>query len=467
MVTQAVILLPEEKGQVLPSYLFSRVVGIPFLHRLIYCLWRTGVARVSILAKPEAKASLEHHLTEIKQNSSGSLQAYSNWQDLWDNTPDKQEDYPRLMLVANVLPTCNFLAEFVRFPVPPGQLALTVTAPSLFAEGFPSRMSRPAYQVILEHHRVTSIRFSPRLQNHCALGLVSFSKPAWHGWQQWQMSQNNDKAVSTSFSETALFGYLARQAQGKKVIGFESDPLSISLIQGNKDIEEASARLIAAAQGSPWGEGYLESSLNRKISRKILLHFSALALRVNPSLITFSDLLVGLVAVAGFLTGTYWGSLAAALLLPLIMVLDTLDGLLARLTFQETRQGRLLDLYGDTILNLLIFYGIAIGQYRATGRPLFLALLLPLTIGYVWCWRLTNPLREMSPEGATTATPVGSPDSMSGTEEVVRETSSRDFFYLILLCALFNRLDWFIMATAVGTILFALILPWLRRHDHI
>jgi len=294
--------------------------------------------------------------------------------------------------------------------------------------------------------------------------MALFSQSAWRDWQSWLMGQALSEGAPAA-PDTALFPYLALQAREKRVQGIESDSVSVALIQNDQDAREATTRLINAAQGSPWGEGYLESSVSRRLARKILLRLTAAAPKINPNFITVSDLLLGLVAVAGFLTGNYWAGLGAALLLPLVIVLDMLDGLLARLTFQESREGRVLDLYGDTILNLLIFCGIAVGQYRATGRVLFLFLLIPRTIGYIWCWRLTNPLKDETRKTMDGLSPLEPQEFRTRPEKALNETISRDFFYLIVLAALFNILDWLIIAVAIGANLFGLFLFWRQRQE--
>lgn len=461
MATKAVILIPAEPGESLPSYLFSPVVGLPLLNRLIFSLWRAGIDRVSLVASADARLQLEKRLARMKGPGGDTCQIYCQWPDLWAAAPEGPENAPSLLVMtANVLATPKFLADFARFPVPPGQVALAVTGCP--ANAMPGAHRGTAYQAVLENHLVTSLKAARGPGNHCALSLVLFSPSAWRDWQSWFASRNLSEDTAAA-SEDAFFPYLARQAREKRLLGVESDSLSVGLVHNEQDARAASARLIAATQGSPWGEGYLESSVNRRLARKILLHLAVSAPGLNPNLITVSDLLLGLAAVAGFLTGNYWASLGAALLLPLVIVLDTLDGLLARLTFQETPQGLLLDLYGDTLLNLLIFFGIAVGQYRATGRPLFLFMPVPLTIGFAWCWRLTNPLRNKTMETVLTRGPAAPPELRSVAEKAVNETTSRDFFYLILLCALLNLLDWFIISAAVGINLFALFLARRRR----
>jgi phosphatidylglycerophosphate synthase len=459
MAGHALILLPEEAGQVLPPYFFSRIAGLPLLYRLIYSCWRSGVNRVSIMAPREARADLESHLDRIYTRKGGAVQLISDWQDLWNHTQGDQGDGPMLVLVADLLPLPTFMAEFAHFPVPAGSLALAVTGPPGSGEVCAFRERHPAYLATRQDRLITSLGFYAPPGNCCAMGLVAFSKAAWEDWRLWQGRQSGTDSGTSP--ETWLYPYLAEQAREKKIVAVESPPLGVSLVSGSQDLRQVGFRLITATAGSPWGEGYFEGSLNRELARKILWRISEWP--VTPNYITASNYLLGLAAIAGFLNGTYWGCLAGALFLPLIMVLDCLDGLLARVIFRETWEGVLLDLYSDRVQDVLILCGISIGQYRATGRPLFLALLLPLILGYAWCWRETNPIRGKSREKVEDLLRTRSRKKQPPGERVLTEAASRDFFYLILLFALFNHLDWFILATGIGTGLFALVLLWLRR----
>ncbi len=466
MATQALILIPAEQGQVLPRHLFSPIVGLPFLHRLIFSLWRAGISRVCLMAPAEVRPQLEKHLARVKGLAGGTLEVFSKWQDLRLEALNNREDSSILVMAADMLATPAYFAEFSRFPVPAEGLALAITDCQAKARPLPPGGRAAAIQVSVERHLVTSLRFSTRSGNHCALGLALFSQSAWRDWRSWLLGQGLAEVPDAAL-DAALFPYLAEQAQKKRLMGIETDAAAVAVVQNHQDVKNAAVRLIMAVQGSPWGEGYLESLVNRRLARQILLRLADTATLVHPNLITVSDLLLGLVAVAGFLTGNYWAGLGAALLLPFVIILDSLDGLLARLTFQESPEGRLLDLYGDTALNLLIFYGIAVGQYRATGQALFLILLVPITIGYVWCWRLTNPLKDKRRETIGGLSPLGPKEFSAKPEKVLNETTSRDYFYLILLCAFFNVLDWLIIAIALGINLFALFLGWRQRRKRV
>lgn len=464
MVKQAVILMPEGKDNPLPPYLFAPVAGLPLLYRQIHSLRQARVATVNILVPFAARAELERQLA-MDQSLIDSVKIFSHWDTFWHHTSNGAEVNPRLALLANALLDPKFLAEFVHYPVPSGSIALGFIAPpAADHDDCHHQDSRGIYSITLEDNLVTSLRSPGSRDRPRAIGLALFSQDAWQGWQEWQTSQRQSKRAPWAPPERSLFRYIAREAKEHKVLGVESGPYLISSIHHEQDLAWATSRLIASTDGSPLGNGHLESSLNRRLARKILPW--VLSRPITPNQITISSLLPGLVAVFGFAQGTYGWALAAALLLPMIMVLDCLDGMVARLKFQETRGGALFDLYGDTILNLLIFWGIAIGQYRASGRPLFLELLLPLTLGYLGCWWVLEPpgVRQWKP-GNLPPVPRQHSLKFKRAGKMLEEATSRDFFYLILLFALCDCLDWMIMAVAVGTNIFALLLYWRHRHD--
>jgi hypothetical protein len=463
MATQAVILIPAQKGKV-PPHLFAPIVGLPYLHRLILSLWRAGISRVCLMVPAAVRPQLEKRLGRVEGSAAGTLEVVSRWQDLEPAAPNHPEDGAILLMTADMLASPAFYAEFSQAPLPAEGLALAVTDCQPGAQPVGGRAS--AVQVSLERHLVTCLGFSASSGNHCSLGLALFSQSAWREWRSWLLDRSLAEMPDAAL-EAALFPYLAEQARQNRLMGITIEADTVAPVRSDQDVKNAAVRLIVAAKGSPWGEGYLESSVNRRLAREILLRLSDKATLINPNFITVSDLLLGLVAVAGFLTGNYWASLGAALLLPWVIVLDTLDGLLARLTFQESPQGRLLDLYGDSTLNLLLFLGISVGQYRATGQTLFLVLLIPLTVGYIWCFRLTNPLPDKHLDTVTGLSPLSPKEFHTKPEKMLNEAISRDYFYIIILCALFNALDWFIIATAIGTNLFGLFLIWRQRRQRI
>ncbi len=399
----------------------SRVAGLPLLDRLILSLWRAGVAHVKVLMPARARHCLARHLSRLARRG-GGVEIVSGWEALAES-----HDHPWVVLSADTLPAPDFLARFLAQPLEPGHAAVAVTAPPPPGEGVARGGLLP-----------------------CP-GLARFSPGAWRGFG----ARLREAGVSRPLKETEirapLCSYLDDLERERQLLRVAAEPGELLRVSRREEVKEAAEGLVAALPGSPWGEGFLEYSLNRRLARRLLLRLATAP--VTPNQITALDLSLGLVAVLLFLTGNYWLTVLGAALLPLVVVLDMLDGMLARLTFRETRLGRLLDLYGDTFLNLLIFLALAVGRYQATGQRIYLLLLIPLAAGYLWCWWLTDPLWGRWGAARPRQRPEKPPSSPG---RVVRELASRDFVYLILLGALLDRLEWFVVGVALGTHLFAL-----------
>ncbi len=88
---------------------------------------------------------------------------------------------------------------------------------------------------------------------------------------------------------------------------------------------------------------------------------------VTPHHVTFSYLFIGLFAAYFFSRGEYWLVLAGAFLIQIKNILDGVDGSLARARYKTSRIGRFLDTNSDFVVNLAVYFAIAIGVSTA-GR---------------------------------------------------------------------------------------------------
>lgn len=455
MIRQAVILVPGA-AQELASYLFSPVAGVPFLPRQILGLTRVGITNISILAPIDIGKYLTQEFAR-KHYFSSKIQIISRWSDSVASEYAEVGTGYFFTLLVNTLPDQHILMDFFQSPPPAGALTLGVlTQPqniSPIGAKSPAKGPDKPPTVKLNNGLVISLNLSGSTNGFPLAGLTLVSTEAWKDWQDWQKQQDTELLSSQNVALDNFYNFLAQKVKKNQVLGRTLDSSGILSVYDDQDQAVATAHLIAAQNNSPMGEGFLENSWNRKIARLILPWL--LTRGITPNQITLTSFLVGLLAVWGFAHGSYGASVGAALLLPLILVLDCLDGAVARLKFQESRLGALLDLHGDSVLNLLLFLSIILGSYRSSGQPLFLVAGLLLTIGYLACWWLINP-GDIKPIFADQP-----PDSQkNNSKKVLREAVSRDFFYIILLMAILNWLDWMIVGMAVGTNIFALIYYW-------
>jgi phosphatidylglycerophosphate synthase len=103
----------------------------------------------------------------------------------------------------------------------------------------------------------------------------------------------------------------------------------------------------------------------RTISKRV----AHLLTRTNlvPNHITLASFVLSLLSVVFFLSGTWTHSLIAALLLNLSLVLDYVDGDLARAKSLSSRSGALLDEFTDKLGHIVIIGAITWAAYR--GNP--------------------------------------------------------------------------------------------------
>ena len=425
MILSAVLVIPRASSE-LPTYLFEPVAGVPLLARQILGLRRAGVSQITLLVdarhRPALAAELERHSPRL-----GEVTLRSEWAAAADpGAPDVEDRYV-LLAPVNLLPGRRVYAALTDQLPPPGGLTLGVVSPS---PAPPATTPTP-----------------PRRWPTAGFGL--FSPAAWQDWLQWVELHRG--ALPDTQEMAGLLAEFAASPTAGPVAAVPLQPGELISICSAEERAAATVRLINLENDSPLSEGILEKAWNRRLARMLLPW--VLAQPISPNQITLFSFLVGLLAVWGFAHGSYAAAAGAGLLLPLILVLDCLDGMVARLKFQESPLGALLDVHGDSILNLLLFLGMATGCYRSSGRPLYLFLGALILMGYGACWQLARQLPFSQPLAQQPAAVAQSRRGRLWTEAV-----SRDFFYIILLMALLRRLDWLVVLLAVGTNIFAWLL---------
>jgi phosphatidylglycerophosphate synthase len=199
-------------------------------------------------------------------------------------------------------------------------------------------------------------------------------------------------------------------------------------------------------------DGFMARHVDRRISR---FFSSRLAHTViSPNQITIAGMTIGLAGAFFLSLPGYWAEVFGALLFVFCVVVDGVDGEVARLKLMETPFGHTLDIVTDNIVNVAVFLCIAVGLYRHTGNPLYMHALLFLMGGFalaavaVYCCILKRSPGEIR--------------QSSRSFRVMALMANRDFAYLVLLFAAFHRIDWFLLAASAGTYLFAALLFVLR-----
>ncbi|HXE76587.1 MAG TPA: CDP-alcohol phosphatidyltransferase family protein [Candidatus Xenobia bacterium] len=94
----------------------------------------------------------------------------------------------------------------------------------------------------------------------------------------------------------------------------------------------------------------------------------------TPNFITGLGFAFAVCSAVAFAQGSYWWALGGALLAYFSGIMDHVDGMVARLKFQESHFGVYLESAADIGSYLCIFSGLAIGLYRESGSSHYLTI---------------------------------------------------------------------------------------------
>jgi phosphatidylglycerophosphate synthase len=215
-----------------------------------------------------------------------------------------------------------------------------------------------------------------------------------------------------------------------------------------EDREEAELRLAKSLQEET---AQKDSPMARWIDRRISWRISYRLARtaVTPNMVTIANVMLGLGCAWMFAVPDYWTRLLASILFLCSITIDGVDGELARLKMKETDFGGMLDVVTDNIVHVAVFIGLLTGCYRASGSGAYLYLIPILLTGFGLCAYAT--WRAFKFRGAEAAKWL----------DTVNRWTGRDFAYLLVILAIFNRLEYFAWGSAFGTYVFAALLVWI------
>jgi phosphatidylglycerophosphate synthase len=211
-----------------------------------------------------------------------------------------------------------------------------------------------------------------------------------------------------------------------------------------------------------------ESFMSRHVERKISLAISRrlASTGVTPNQMTLVSVMIGIAGATLFLSTNRWAPLAGALLVLAHSILDGCDGELARLKFQESRFGGVLDFWGDNVVHSALFAAIAIAWARAAGEAWPLLLGASAVLGTLLCagfvyWTMMARVKE----GPLFTSVSRAPDS--AFSRVVDALGRRDFLYLVVILAAFHKERWFLALAAAGSPIYFLVLVALARRGRV
>lgn len=159
------------------------------------------------------------------------------------------------------------------------------------------------------------------------------------------------------------------------------DMVDVPWFRSPADVEEATATVsavddarVAQLQANRLDDGFYSTFVVRKASKPL----TRLALRLgwSPNAVTTLSFAIGIGAAAAFAAGSRWMLVLGALLLQLSLVVDCVDGEVARATRRFSALGAWLDASTDRVKEFLAYAGLAIGAGRMGADIWWLAIVL-------------------------------------------------------------------------------------------
>ncbi len=145
-------------------------------------------------------------------------------------------------------------------------------------------------------------------------------------------------------------------------------------VAARADAARVPAARIAQLQANRVDDGFYSTFVVRRLSKPLTR--GALRLGWAPNTVTLLSFVIGLLAAASFVVGSRWALVAGALLLQLSLVVDCVDGEVARATRRFSALGAWLDASTDRVKEYLAYAGLAAGAARGGVDLWWLALVL-------------------------------------------------------------------------------------------
>lgn len=237
-------------------------------------------------------------------------------------------------------------------------------------------------------------------------------------------------------------------AAGGQLVSPEGKPLPVRMKVNNLQpvaagpvaMEILDAASAAEAERKFWAsltssaDGLVDRFFNRPLGRplsKLLVHTP-----ISPNQVSIASILIGVASAWFFATGNF---VAGALIFQLCAIIDCVDGDLARALFKQSRLGKWLDLGGDQVVHFSVFAAIGIGVARTDPSVPALALGASAALGVLLCFVvIVRALRMSGPQRGPLL------------NKLLDATANRDFSVLLLVLALWGRMDLFLWMAGIG-----------------
>jgi phosphatidylglycerophosphate synthase len=225
--------------------------------------------------------------------------------------------------------------------------------------------------------------------------------------------------------------------------------LPCTITHGANGRELSEERLVKALSAQTEADdGFIARHFDRRISQFISKRLAHT--HITPNQITLVGMTIGLLGALLLSRPGYWPKFFGSLLFVFCVIVDGVDGEVARLKLKESTFGHYLDIITDNIVHAAVFAGIAFGLYHDSGNVGYLRFLWVLMGGFALSLvAVYQCILRLSPEALNR-----SPKTL----QIMALVTNRDFAYLVFALAMVGRLNWFLLGAAVGSYLFAIAL---------
>jgi phosphatidylglycerophosphate synthase len=125
-------------------------------------------------------------------------------------------------------------------------------------------------------------------------------------------------------------------------------------------------------------DGFFSVFFLRRVSK--LLTWAAVKIGATPNQVTIASFAIGLYAAFLFAQGDTWSLIGGAILLQVSIIVDCVDGEIARYTRKFSELGAWLDAITDRVKEYAVFLGLAYGAFVHNGQNLWVLAALLMTI---------------------------------------------------------------------------------------
>jgi hypothetical protein len=125
-------------------------------------------------------------------------------------------------------------------------------------------------------------------------------------------------------------------------------------------------------------DGFFSVFFLRRVSK--LLTWAAVKVGATPNQVTIASFAIGLYAAFLFAQGDVWSLIGGAILLQVSIIVDCVDGEIARYTRKFSELGAWLDAITDRVKEYTVFLGLAYGAFIQDGQNLWVLAAVLMTI---------------------------------------------------------------------------------------